>query len=108
MLQVIDQNHTSSPTVSSPTVFSWREKDDLTNLGYVYRLPVVFIDDVAYVGFSYTVASWTIERAAGKLWVTRFADGVGCPCDGWRVAVASVEDAMARVRADSETEGWNR
>ena len=103
MSQVIDQDHTSSSTV-----FTWRERDELTTLGDVYRLSVGFIDDVAYVGLSYTVASWTIKWASGRLWVARLADGVGCPCEGWRVAVSSIEDAMARVRADSETEGWNR
>ena len=103
MSQVIDQDH-----ASSPTLFTWRERDELTALGDIHKLPVGFIDDVAYVGLSYTVASWTVERASGMLWVTRFADGVGCPCKGWRVAVDSVSDAMARVRADSETEGWNR
>ncbi len=103
MSQVIDQDHTRSPTP-----FTWSERDELTFFADVHRLPIGFIDDVAYVGLSYTVASWTIKRASGRLWVAPFADGVGCLCEGWRVAVDSIADAMARVRADSETEGWNR
>lgn len=103
MSQVITQDYTSRPAA-----FTWREMEDLTTLGYIHRLSVGFINDVAYVGLSYTVASWIIERASGKLWVARFADGVGCRCEGWRVAVDTIEDAMVRIRADGETEGWNR
>jgi len=40
--------------------------------------------------------------------VARIADGVGRRCDGWRVAVKSIEDAVTRIVADSEIEGWDR
>ena len=103
MSQVTAQDYTSRPAG-----LTWHERNELTNFGCIRGLSVMFIDNIAYVGLNYTIASWTIERTSGKLWVARFADGVGCPCEGWRVAVNSVEDAMARVHTDSETEGWNR
>ena len=103
MSQVIEQDH-----IRGAFRFTWGEKEELKTLGDIHRLPVGFINDVAYVGLSYAVASWTIKRAFGRLWVARFADGAGCLCDGWHVAVDSIADAMARVRADGETEGWNR
>ena len=92
----------------SRTSFTWRERDDLTTLGYVHGLAVGIIDEVAYVGFSHAIASWTVERVTGELRAARIADGMGRRCDGWRVAVRSIEDAMTRIVADSETEGWDR
>ncbi len=84
------------------------EIDDLTLLGEVHGLAVGIVDDVAYVGFSHALASWTVERALGQLWVARIADGAGRPCDGWQKAARSIEEAMTRIVADSETEGWDR
>lgn len=84
------------------------EIDDLTLLGEVHGLAVGIVDDVAYVGFSHALASWTVERALGQLWVARIADGAGRPCDGWQTAARSIEEAMTRIVADSETEGWDR
>jgi len=84
------------------------EIDDLMILGDVHGLAVGIVDDVAYVGFSHGLASWTVERACGTLLVARIADGMGRPCDGWQMATRSIEEAMSRIVADSETEGWNR
>ncbi len=93
---------------SSPAVFTWREREDLTTLADVHGLAVGIIDDVAYVGFSHVLASWTIERVSEKFLTTRIADGMGRRCSGWQIAVRSVEDAMTRIVADSEAEGSNR
>ncbi len=103
MSHAIDRVRASSTAgLTSP------EKDDLTILGEVHGLAVGIVDDVAYVGFSPTLASWTVEQALGQLWVARIADGAGRPCDGWQMAVRSIEEAMTRIVADSETEGWDR
>ncbi len=92
----------------SVTVFTWREREDLITLADMHGLGVAFIDDVAYVGFSPALASWTVARTSEEFQVARIADGVGRRCDGWRVTVCSIEDAMTRIVADSEIEGWDR
>jgi len=71
-------------------------------------LSVAIIDDIAYVGFSPNLASWTVARVSKAFRVARIADGVGRRCDGWRVAVKSIEDAVTRIVADSEIERWDR
>ena len=103
MFQAIDQAN-----ASNPTVFTWREREDLITLADMDGLSVAIIDDVAYVGFSPNLASWTVARVSKAFRVARIADGVGRRCDGWRVAVKSIEDAVTRIVADSEIEGWDR
>ena len=103
MFQAVDQNITSRPTA-----FTWRAREDLITLADMHGLGVSIIDDVAYVGFSPDLASWTVARISEEFRVARIADGVGRRCDGWRVAVGSIEDAVTRIVADSEVEGWDR
>ncbi len=91
-----------------PTVFTWREREDLITLADMHGLGIAMIDDVAYIGFSSALASWTVARVSEEFQVARIADGVGRRCDGWRVAVGSIEDAVTRIVADSEIEGWDR
>ena len=92
----------------SPTAFKWREREDLITLADMHGLGVSIIDDVAYVGFSPALASWTVARTSEEFRVARIADGVGRRCDGWCVTVRSIEDAMTRIVSDSDKEGWDR
>ncbi len=103
MFQAVDQN-----IAGSPTAFTWREREDLITLADMHGLGVSIIDDVAYVGFSPALASWTVARTSEEFRVARIADGVGRRCDGWCVTVRSIEDAMTRIVADSDKEGWDR
>ena len=103
MSQAVDQT-----IAGSPTAFTWREREDLTTLADMHGLAVGIIDDVAYVGFSPALASWTVERVSEKFLTTRIADGMGRRCSGWQMAVRSVEDVMSRIVADSEVKGSNR
>ncbi len=59
MFQAIDQ-----AGASNPTVFTWREREDLITLADMDGLSVAIIDDVVYVGFSPTLASWTVARVS--------------------------------------------
>jgi len=103
MSDAFDRSRTSSQIGLTSS-----EMDDLIILGDVHGLPVGIFDDVAYVGFSHAVASWTVERACGHLLVARIADGMGRPCDGWQMVARSIEEAITRIVADSDTEGWDR
>ena len=103
MFQAIDQT-----AANSPTVFTWREREDLITLADMQGLGASIIDDVAYVGLSPSIASWTVARVSEEFRVTRIADGVGRRCDGWCVTVKSIEDAITRIVADSDIEGWDR
>ena len=103
MFQAVDQS-----IAGSPTAFTWREREDLITLADMHGLGVSIIDDVAYVGFSPALASWTVARLSEEFRVARIADGVGRRCDGWCVTVRSIEDAMTRIVADSDKEGWDR
>jgi len=94
--------------ISSPAGLTCSEIDDLIILGDVLGLAVGIVDDVAYVGFSHALASWTVERACAHLLVARIADGMGRPCNGWQMATRSIDEAFTRIIADSETEGWDR
>ena len=103
MFQAVDQT-----IAGGPTAFKWREREDLITLADVHGLGLSIIDDVAYVGFSPALASWTVARMPEDVRVARIADGVGRRCDGWCVTVRSIEDAMTRIVADSEIESWDR
>ncbi len=55
-----------------------------------------------FVGYGEGMAHWTIYRADGQLWLCCIGDRTEQGREGWKVAVASVDDALARIIADTE------
>ena len=54
------------------------------------------------VGYGEGVAHWTIYRADGQLWLCCIGDRTEQGREGWKLAVSSVEDALARIIADTK------
>ena len=48
------------------------------------------------------MAHWTIYRAEGHLWLCCIGDRTEQGREGSKVAVASVEEALARIMIDTE------
>jgi hypothetical protein len=59
-------------------------------------------EGMIFVGYGEGVAHWTIYRAEGGLWLCCIGDQTEQGREGWKVAVASVEDALARIVADTK------
>jgi len=59
-------------------------------------------EGMIFVGYGEGIASWTIYRADGQLWLCHVEDRTEQDREGSRVAVASVEDALARIIIDTE------
>jgi hypothetical protein len=58
--------------------------------------------EMAFVGYGEGIASWAIYRADGYLWLCRVEDRAGQDCEGLKVAVESVEEALAMITIDTE------
>ncbi len=54
-----------------------------------------------FVGYGEGVVHWTIYRAEGQLWLCCIGDRTEQGREGSKVAVASVEDALARIIVDT-------
>ena len=61
-----------------------------------------YAEGMVFVGYGEGVAHWTIYRADGQLWLCHIEDQTEQGREGWKVAVASVEDALARIVADTK------
>ena len=59
-------------------------------------------EGMIFVGYGDGVAHWTLYRADGQLWLCCVGDQTAQGREGWKVAVASVEDALARIIADTK------
>lgn len=59
------------------------------------------VEGMIFVGYGEGVAHWTIYRADGQLWLCCIGDRTEQGREGWKVAVASVDDALARIIADT-------
>ena len=96
------------PVSVTSTDLTASEMDDLTVWGQAHRLEVVIeaagddiAVDVAHVGYGYGLASWTIHRGNGHVWLARIGDQSGQPCEGWLGAVGSMSAAMDRIIAQA-------
>lgn len=58
--------------------------------------------EMAFIGFGDAIASWTIYWLDGVLWLAFLPDPSDEALEGWKVAVGSVEDAMARIIAATD------
>ncbi len=58
-------------------------------------------EGMIFVGYGEGMAHWTIYRADGQLWLCSIEDRTEQGCEGSKVAVSSVEDALARIIADT-------
>ena len=54
-----------------------------------------------FVGYGEGVAHWTIYRADGQLWLCSVGDRTDQGREGSKTAVPSLEDALARIIADT-------
>ncbi len=59
-------------------------------------------EGMIFVGYGEGVVHWTIYRADGHLWLCRIEDRNEQGREGSKVAVGSVEDALARIMVDTE------
>ena len=59
-------------------------------------------DGMIFVGYGEDVVHWTIYRAEAHLWLCCIEDRTELGREGSKVAVASVEDALARIMIDTE------
>ncbi len=59
-------------------------------------------EGMIFVGYGEGVAHWTIYRADGRLWLCRIEDRTEQGREGSKVAVTSIEDALARIIVDTE------
>jgi len=59
-------------------------------------------EGMIFVGYGEGVVHWTIYRADGHLWLCRIEDRTEQGREGSKVAVGSVEDALARIMVDTE------
>ncbi len=59
-------------------------------------------EGMIFVGYGEGVVHWTIYRADGHLWLCRIEDRTEQGREGSKVAVTSVEDALARIMVDTE------
>lgn len=59
-------------------------------------------EGMIFVGYGESVVHWTIYRAEGHLWLCRIEDRTEQGREGSKVAVGSVEDALARIMVDTE------
>jgi hypothetical protein len=96
-------------TVSSLSGFTAVEVAGLVAWGDRHRLEVVmkpagadFGGRIAVVGYGEGTPSWAIYRAAGDIWVDFIPDPSGQGFERYTVEVASLEDAMARIIAETE------
>jgi len=60
------------------------------------------VEGMIFVGYGEGVAHWSIYRADRQLWLCCIGDQTAQGREGWKVAVASVEDALARIIVDIE------
>jgi len=58
--------------------------------------------EMAFIGFGDGVASWSVYWLDGVVWLAFLPDPAGEGFDGWKVAVGSVEEAMARIIAATD------
>jgi len=58
-------------------------------------------EGMIFVGYGEGLAHWTIYRADGQLWLCSVGDRTEEGREGWKVAVSSVEDALARIIVDT-------
>lgn len=61
-----------------------------------------YLNGMIFVGYGEGVAHWTIYRADGHLWLCRVEDRIEQSREGSKMAVKSVEDALARIIVDTE------
>ncbi len=59
-------------------------------------------EGMIFVGYGEGVVHWTIYRAKGHLWLCCIEDRTEQGREGSKVAVESVEDALARIMLDTE------
>ncbi len=59
-------------------------------------------EGMIFVGYGEGVVHWTTYRADGHLWLCRIEDRTEQGREGSKVAVGSVEDALARIMTDTE------
>jgi len=57
---------------------------------------------MVFIGYGEGVAHWTIYRADGHLWLCCIEDRTEQGREGSKVAVGSVEDALARIMVDTK------
>lgn len=62
----------------------------------------VYPDGMIVVDYGEDVAHWTIYCADGHLWLCSVEDRTERGREGSKVAVGSVEDALARIIIDTE------
>jgi len=101
--------HAVTTDPAHPAGLTADEMDDLTIWGHAHGLEVVidsagegFPVEVAYVGYGYGLASWTLHRGEGHLWLARIANRSGQPCENWLGTVSSVEEAIAKITLATE------
>jgi hypothetical protein len=58
--------------------------------------------ETAFVGYGEGVASWTIYRAEGGLWLSRIEERAGQGFESPKLRIESVEDGVARIIVDAE------
>lgn len=59
-------------------------------------------EEMAFLGFGDGIASWNIYRADGFVWLCHVEGRAGEGCEGSRVAVESVEEALTRIIIETE------
>ncbi len=59
-------------------------------------------DGIIFVGYGEGIAHWVIYRADGHLWLGRIEDQTERGREGSKIAVESVDDALARILLDTE------
>ena len=59
-------------------------------------------EGMIFVGYGEGVVHWTIYRAEGHLWLCCIGDRTELGREGSKVAVGSVEEALARIIVDTK------
>ena len=94
---------------AGPSGFTNIEAADLVAWGDLCGLEVViksagadFGGAIAVVGCGEGIPSWAVYRVAGQMWIDFIPDPSRQGFESYTVEVASIEDAMAQIIADTE------
>jgi len=61
-----------------------------------------YAQEMAFVGYGEGTASWIIYRTDGHLWLCHVEPRAGQGCEGSKMAVESMGDALDRIIIDTE------
>ena len=78
----------------------WAFKNELE--AYIEPADGAHPNGMIFVGYGEGMVHWTIYRAEGNLWLCRIEDRTEQGREGSKMAVESVEDALAKIMVDTE------